>query len=380
MTVTANRLPPPTRLDEAVPLPRVPHADGYPTVFRRGHQLEIALGQRLSRGGFKGPTDVAIGPDGWLYVMNRFPNEGLCPVVRWVRVNVKDEGYEKDVVPAMPDGKPNDLGHEWLNSLQMTVCDSKGVLYSAAEHQNVVVRCRISGETIGYWGEPGEGPGKLNGPTGICLDPDESLWIVNTRSHRVDHYTQDGRWLGGFGEFGTAPECLNYPWGVAVDPIDRSIVVSDWRNDLLKRFSRDGHLLQIVGRPGHGEGEINRPAGIAVDSHGDIYVADRGNNRVLVFNHRGMFIESFIGDALMNERAMNKLLGQIDMVRLRDNVENLDREKRLKSPTSVRVDNKGRVYIADTGRYRVQIYRKWCRVLKPDEVDPASMHPDPELT
>ena len=58
---------------------------------------------------------------------------------------------------------------------------------------------------------------------------------------------------------------------------------------------------------------------------------------------------------------------------------NLDREKRLKFPTSVRVDDEGRLFIADTGRYRVQIYKKLCRVLDPGEVEDAALHTDPGL-
>jgi DNA-binding beta-propeller fold protein YncE len=370
----------PVPLSTAIPASRAPYRDGYPTLFRRGHQFEIALGQRLALGGFKGPTDVAFGPDGWLYVMNRYPNDGHLAGVRWVQVNLKDDGYEFEVVPKDPPGKPGATGHEWLGSLQMTVCDSQGVLYSADEHRHMVVRCSINGETLGHWGQPGEKPGQLNGPTGMCLDADESLWIVNTLNHRIDHYTREGEWLGGFGRQGTGPGQLNFPWGVAIDPINGTVVVADWRNNLVKRFSREGKLLQVIGRPGHDEGELHRPAGIAVDSDGDIYVADRGNNRVLSFNYRGMFIESFIGDAVVNDRGMQKVLTNLDMVRMRDNIENLNREKRLKAPVSVRVDNKGRVYIADTGRYRVQVYRKMCKVLRPDEVDPPTLHVDPVLT
>lgn len=352
----------------------------YPTLFRRGHQFEIALGQRLALGGFKGPNDVAFGPDGWLYVLNRYPTAGLLARNRWVRVNINDDGYENDIVPLGPDGKVMDFGEEWLVSLVMCTADSKGVIYSADEHRNVVVRVKTTGETVGYWGEGGSRPGQLNAPSGICLDADENLWIANTRSHRVDHYTQSGRWLGGFGEFGTEPGKLNYPWGLAVDPVNQSVLVVDWRNDRVQRFSPAGGLLQVIGSPGSGTGELHRPSGVAVDNHGDVYVADRGNNRVLMFNYRGMFIESFIGDAVINERGMKKVLTNLDMVRMRDNISDLDREKRLKAPVSVKVDNKGRVYIVDSGRYRIQVYRKWCRVLTPDEVDPPTLHVDPVLT
>ena len=125
---------------------------------------------------------------------------------------------------------------------------------------------------------------------------------------------------------------------------------------------------------------MNRPSGVVVDRHGDIYVADRSNDRVLMFNYRGMFIESFRGDATLNEKAIRKVMTNLDMVRMRHNIVNLDREKRLMNPTSVKVDDDGLVYIVDSGRYRIQVYRKLVRVLGADEVDPPDMHVDPVLT
>ena len=44
------------------------------------------------------------------------------------------------------------------------------------------------------------------------------------------------------------------------------------------------------------------------------------------------------------------------------------------------MDSEDRVYWADTGRYRIQIYRKICEVLGPDEIDPPEMFTDPSLT
>ena len=117
----------------------------------------------------------------------------------------------------------------------------------------------------------------------------------------------------------------------------------------------------------------------AVDQHGDIYVVDRGNQRVLLFNHRGMFLETFIGDATMTDKGAQKLLTNPDALRLRDNVVNLDKEKRFYNPTSVKVDSEGKIYIVDTGRFRIQIYQKLWRILEPHEIDAAELHVDPEV-
>ena len=349
-------------------------AHEYPTLLRIGHKYETCLGQRLPVGGFYGPLDVAIGKDEWLYVLNRWDNV-MQPRNRYVTVTLDDE-YGDFIFP-MVDGKPEEAGKETFPSPVMCTLDSEGTLYATDEHANVVFMLKTSGETVGWWGEAGDQPGQLNAPSGIVLDSDENLWVVSSRSHRVQRFTRDGEYLDGWGEFGSQPGQLNYPWGVAVDPVNETVLVADWRNDRVQRFSIEGELLQVIGRPGSGEGELNRPSAVTVDQHGDIYVVDRGNHRVLVFSHRGIFIESFRGDATMTERGVQKLLTNPDALRLRDNVVNLDKEKRFFSPTSVKVDREGRVYIVDTGRFRIQIYRKLWRILEPHEIDPPELHLDP---
>jgi sugar lactone lactonase YvrE len=172
---------------------------------------------------------------------------------------------------------------------------------------------------------------------------------------------------------------LNYPWGITIDPVNQTVLVADWLNNAVKRFSRDGELLQVLGTPGNGTGELNKPSDVAVDQHGDIYIVDRGNNRVLIYNHRGMFLESLIGDATMTDKGVQKLLTNPDALRLRDNVVNFDREKRLAAPTSIKVDDEGRIYIVDTGRWRIQVYQKLWRILEPHEIDSPELHMDPEV-
>ena len=351
----------------------------YPTLLRIGHKYETTLGQRLAVGGFRGPHDIAIGPDNSYFVLNRgSSNLDQVPATRYIRVNIEDEGYENDIVPEV-DGVVAGPGDERFPSPVMCVMDSEGSMFSTDERANAVLTIKSSGETVGVWGESGTGPGRLNGPSGIALSPDETLWIVNSRDHRIQHFTRNGEYLGGFGEFGTEPGQLNYPWGISFDRLSGTLVVADWRNSRIQRFTTGGELLQIVGRPGSGVGELDHPSGVAVDKFGDIYVADRDNHRVLMFNWRGLFVESFRGDATMNPRGISRVMGNPDILRQRDNVINLDREKRLKFPTSVRVDDEGRLFIADTGRYRIQIYKKLCRVLDPGEVEDAALHTDPGL-
>ena len=354
---------------------------GYPYMLRGGHKYEIALGQRLALGGFKGPMDLAIGPEE-LYVVNRFTEAGgNVATNRFVRVNVEDDGYEdNDIYAPGPDGEFEPAGNESLPSWVMCEIDQDEILYVTDEHANKVARFTIGGDFLGTWGEAGEGPGELNAPSGIAIGRDGTVWVTSSRSHRVEHFTNEGAYIGGFGGYGDAPGELDYPWGLGIDPINGTILVADWRNDRVQRFSPDGEVLQVLGESGSGPGQMNRPSDVAVDQYGDIYVADRSNHRGLMFNPRGGFLETFIGDATLNERGLRKLMTNLDMLRMRENVVNLDSEKRFLSPTAVKVDAENRVYWADTGRYRIQIYRKICKVLGPDDIDPPTMFKDPALS
>src|SRR5207249_8798617 len=95
---------------------------------------------------------------------------------------------------------------------------------------------------------------------------------------------------------------LNHPSGVAVDGIG-NIYVADTNNNQIVVFDPTGKLLESIGSKKSASdnntasdkdksGELNHPSGVAVDSIGNIYVADTNNNQVVVFNHRGKFSQS----------------------------------------------------------------------------------------
>lgn len=355
----------------------LPGEANYPTLLRMGHKYRFCLGQRLPVGGFYGPLDVSLGTDKWLYVLNRLENPSGIPRNRYVAVTMEDENG--DVLFPTINGKPEPAGEEKFPSPVMCAIDSEGILYSTDEHANAILMLSTNGETIGWWGEEGINPGQLMAPSGITIDSDQNLWIVNCKNHKVQRFTRQGEYLNGWGEFGTAPGQLNHPWGIAIDPVNGTVLIADWLNNAVKRFTNQGKLLQVIGSPGHGPGELNKPSSLAVDKHGDIYIVDRGNNRVLIFNHRGMFLESLIGDATLTDKGVQKLLTNPDALRLRDNSIDFDKEKRFNAPTSVKVDDEGNIYIVDTGRWRIQIYQKLCRILESHEIDAPELHMDPEV-
>ena len=83
---------------------------------------------------------------------------------------------------------------------------------------------------------------------------------------------------------GTEPGALNNPMGIAFDQARGRVVVADTFNDRVQVFSPKGELLCILGSRGVKDGEFRYPFGVAVDKDGNIYVADKYNNRVQRFN------------------------------------------------------------------------------------------------
>ena len=116
-----------------------------------------------------------------------------------------------------------------------------------------------------------------------------------------------------------------------------------------------------------------------MDAHGDLYVCDRGNDRLVQFNRAGLFIEAMRGDAVMTERGADKLMANPDMLRWRDHITDLGREKLFWKPTAVKVDDEFGVYVIDSGRFRMQIYRKIFRELSEGQIDPAHTYADPKI-
>jgi sugar lactone lactonase YvrE len=87
------------------------------------------------------------------------------------------------------------------------------------------------------------------------------------------------------------------PSGIAVDT-SGNILIADTGNGRIEKFSTTGAFLSIIGTKGSGQGQFAQPNGIAIDRVGNIYVADAGNHRVLTLRPDGTFIAEWKGAEL----------------------------------------------------------------------------------
>ena len=333
------------------------------TSFRYSHTVGVNA-QRAR--GFSHPVDIALDSAGTLYVLNRVgPELGEILQTKRVTICTVDEEY----LGEFGTGGTDEGEFMWPSSLAF---DSEDRLYVVDEAFNSVLMFTKQGEYLGQWGTQGSGEGQFNRPSSIVFDDQDNLYITDALNHRVQYYSRNGKFLRQWGEPGTGDGQLSMPWGIALDG-QGNVYVSDWQNDRVQKFDTAGKFQRQFGSPGEGDGQFRRPAGLAVDSEGNIYVADWGNERVQVLNQKGEVLAKFRGDGTESTWAKEyyvanpeegaarhaaNLEPEVDPPAERYREESASIEKLLWGPTAVKVDSAGRIYIVDSCRHRVQVYRK----------------------
>ncbi|MCY4357847.1 MAG: peptidyl-alpha-hydroxyglycine alpha-amidating lyase family protein [Gammaproteobacteria bacterium] len=164
------------------------------------------------------------------------------------------------------------------------------------------------------------GGGLMQTPHGIYAAEDGTVWVTDfaanadgTKGHQVHHFSADGELLmslGTPGQAGTDLGMFNQPNDVVVGP-DGSIYVSDGHNGQgmttvaameegrangntgrIMKFAPDGTFIKEWGQIGVRHGEFRTPHALAFDAQGRLWVADRGNHRIEIFDQDGNYLES----------------------------------------------------------------------------------------
>jgi uncharacterized protein (TIGR03663 family) len=165
-----------------------------------------------------------------------------------------------------------------------------GTIYVADSENNRIQHINSAGETLQVWGTFGDSTievapgGTFNQPWGIAVGPDGTVFVADTWNHRIQTFTPQGEFIKQWGYFGQAeqPEAFWGPRDLAVDDSGR-VFVTDTGNKRVVVFSTDGEYITQFGGAGMGPGQLDEPVGIAVDPAGLVYVADTWNQRIQVF-------------------------------------------------------------------------------------------------
>ena len=298
--------------------------------------------------GFRNAVDLALGPRGLIYVLNR-SEEWQPGGVRVTMLTIDEDYLGQFCQYGKEDG---DL--IWPSSIAL---DSSQNVYIADEWLNRISIFDKDGKFLSKWGVPGSGDGELNMPACIRLDKEDNLYLVDSGNNRVQKFTKDGKFLAEWGEPGTGEGQFNLPWGMTIDD-NANVYVADWRNDRIQKFTADGQYLAEFGSSGSGVGEFNRPTGVAVDKDGDIYVADWHNNRIQVLTPDGRHITTFTGDADLSKWGTETLSASPDLIKMISLIRDMSPQQRFWHPKTIAIDVDGRIIIIDGVRQRLQVYQK----------------------
>ena len=309
------------------------------------------------------PVDTAIGKDGRLYVVNR-SQQNVTRGVRVMMCNVEGEFFGSVGSFGEGDGQ--------FMSPSGGAIDSQGRVYVSDEHLHRITVFDDSGRFLSKWGAHGAEEGELNTPSGLAFDSQDNLYVVDTYNNRLQKFTADGRFLLSLGSQADGDGSLRLPWGVTVDA-NENVYVAAWGNDRIQKFSPNGEYLTTYGTSGNGDGEFYRPSGVAVDNDGFIYVADWGNERVQVLDPEGGFVTKLRGEATLSRWAENFLSVNVEEgeARTRANLElEIDYfvaepheesshiEKYFWAPASIKLDGAGMLYVTESNRHRIQVYKR----------------------
>ncbi|MEE2986442.1 MAG: hypothetical protein VX667_01470 [Nitrospinota bacterium] len=242
--------------------------------------------------------------------------------------------------------------------------DPKGNIYIAMRDHNTISRIDNNGSMtvyagtgeFGYSGDGGSATqAKLKVPAGLTFDKRGNLYIADRENHRVRKVdtkgiitTIAGTGTSGFsGDGGLAVEAsLNLPSGVVVDD-KGNVYISDRSNNRVRVVNSKGIIRTYAGNGDEGyrgdagpalKATLDKPFGLALDKKGNLYIADRNNNRIRKVTPKGM-ITTIAGDGGFFFMGDNGPAYRASIA----------------GPTGVAVDGKGNIYIADRNNNRIRV-------------------------
>jgi len=188
-----------------------------------------------------------------------------------------------------------------------SVCiDQKGYVYVLSRSNYPITVFDREGNIVTRWGK-----GYFARAHGSCIGPDGSIWCTDDRKHTVSEFTPDGKLLRSMGTpdkpsdtgyqesadlferiatITRGGEPFNRPTGVAFSTSGEIYITDGYGNAMVHHFSADGDLISSWGEPGSNQSQFRLPHNLTVDRFNRVWVVDRENSRIQVFNAEGKFL------------------------------------------------------------------------------------------
>jgi DNA-binding beta-propeller fold protein YncE len=228
-----------------------------------------------------------------------------------------------------------------------------------------------NGKLLRKWGD-----GLIKSSHGIEADPEGNIWTVDVDAHVVLKLTQNGRVqmvIGRGAGTDDSKDAFNRPTGIVFAPNGDFFVSDGYVNSRVVKFNREGDYVTHFGRKGTGDGEFNLVHDVALDASGRLYVADRTNERIQIFDQSGRFLGKwtnlgapwglhyaskenalYMADGKNNRILKLNLDGQVQGV-----LGSYGRTQgKLDFAHHIAVDSEGSVYVVEIKNWRVQKFAK----------------------
>ena len=299
-----------------------------------------------------GPVALDVAHDGEVFAITTKLDRG-CTVARY---SVGPNAGDEEVIDNIGSRGEEPGKFVWPSGIAL---DSDKKVYVTDAWMDRVSVFTPDGGFIRTFGSSGDGRAQFKRPSGIAIDANDDLLVVDTLNHRIQRLTVEGEYVSEWGEWGSSPGELHSPWGITTDA-DGFIFVADHKNHRIQKFDGDGEYVFELGSHGSGDYELDHPTDVAVDPDGDIYVCDWVNSRVQAYDAEGLYITTFIGDAQeLSKWQLEYVSSNPDVYKARRRVYSLEPEWRFAMPAGVAFDAvNSRLMVADTQRWRIQIYDK----------------------
>jgi sugar lactone lactonase YvrE len=250
--------------------------------------------------------------------------------------------------------------------------DGAGNVFVSDKWNSTIKKFDANGQLLLQFGGYGTGPGQLNNPRGVTVDGSGNIYVADSGNNRIQKFDANGQLLLQWNSYpgGTSTVTFSNPTDVALDS-EGYVYVVDYDRGRVVMFDSDGNWAQhifavginstglvIVGTgtsqyfymvndigsaffryrsytgfkgylagSGSGDGQVDNPAGLAVDGSGNFYVADKDNHRIQIFDASGNYLGQW---------SLGSFYGHGPW-----------------GPVGVAVDGSGNAYVADYGARRI---------------------------
>lgn len=237
-----------------------------------------------------------------------------------------------------------------------------------------VIQFDSTGKMLRAWSEV-----PVKSAHGIRVDPDGNVWLIDVAGHKVLKMTPEGHVLMVIGAVGdaagtqTSKDAFNRPTNVGFAANGNFFITDGYVNSRVVEFTKGGEYVKQWGGKGTGDNEFNIVHDVVLDPRGRLYVADRENNRIQIFDQEGKFLGKWttFGAAwglayYAPENAIYVADGRNDRV-VKLNMEGQvigtlgehgKEPGKFHYPHSIAVDRTGAIYVAEIRNWRVQKFVK----------------------